>query len=76
LVRGHADGRGSFARGHVPGSINLHTEELNDYETRLRTTARTYLVVVAARGRSGPAVRAVRISTTLLPHAHVTLMGT
>lgn len=48
-----------FLHGHVPESINLHTEELTDYEPRLRADAKAYIVVVAARGRTGPAVRRV-----------------
>ena len=47
----------SFWRGHVPEAINLHTDELNDYEGGLRAEAQPYLVVIAARGRGGAAVR-------------------
>ena len=45
-----------YIHGHVPESINVHTEELNDFEPRLRADAKPYIVVLAARGRTGPAV--------------------
>eukprot|EP00160_Parvularia_atlantis_P001808 Unigene11467_Nuclearia_a/m.34973 Unigene11467_Nuclearia_a/g.34973 ORF Unigene11467_Nuclearia_a/g.34973 Unigene11467_Nuclearia_a/m.34973 type:complete len:266 (+) Unigene11467_Nuclearia_a:1151-1948(+) len=44
-----------FSKAHVPNSWNVHVEELDDVEARLREQPRPYIVVVANKGKSGPA---------------------
>ena len=50
-----------FAKAHVPNAWNVHVEELDDIENRLREQPWPYIVVIANKGRSGPAVLYIRI---------------